>query len=171
MRRRRVRTWAKWAATLAAVLAVGVAISSGLCSWGYRTTTADGDTLWSVGVEAGRITSRRVDGMSEVSVPPAVGWHMGWYRHWYWGYSGEVLPYRTSWPWHAGVAYAQGPSLWLAGASMLYPVVLTLIPAAFLWYKDRRRFGPHACKGCGYDRRGLPADAKCPECGTVPARG
>jgi hypothetical protein len=25
------------------------------------------------------------------------------------------------------------------------------------------------CRSCGYDRRGLAADAKCPECGTVPA--
>jgi hypothetical protein len=25
------------------------------------------------------------------------------------------------------------------------------------------------CKSCGYDRDGLPTDAKCPECGTVPA--
>jgi hypothetical protein len=28
-----------------------------------------------------------------------------------------------------------------------------------------------SCPACGYDRRGLPADAKCPECGTAPARG
>jgi rubrerythrin len=27
------------------------------------------------------------------------------------------------------------------------------------------------CPGCGYNGRGLAADAKCPECGTVPERG
>jgi hypothetical protein len=53
--------------------------------------------------------------------------------------------------------------------SVLYPVLLTTIPAAFLWYQDRRRFGPQGCQKCGYDRRGLAADSKCPECGTVPA--
>ena len=29
--------------------------------------------------------------------------------------------------------------------------------------------GPWMCPSCGYYRRGLAADAKCPECGTVPA--
>jgi predicted Zn-ribbon and HTH transcriptional regulator len=27
---------------------------------------------------------------------------------------------------------------------------------------------PQACTKCGYDRRSLAADAKCPECGAVP---
>jgi hypothetical protein len=36
---------------------------------------------------------------------------------------------------------------------------------------ERGRFGPHACKKCGYDRHGLAADAACPECGTVPMGG
>jgi predicted Zn-ribbon and HTH transcriptional regulator len=52
------------------------------------------------------------------------------------------------------------------GISLLYPVILTSISAALLWYADRRRFKLGSCSTCGYDRRGLPADAKCPECGT-----
>jgi hypothetical protein len=32
----------------------------------------------------------------------------------------------------------------------------------------RRRRG--RCTTCGYDRRGLAAGAKCPECGTVPRK-
>ena len=35
------------------------------------------------------------------------------------------------------------------------------------WRADRL-IVPHACSKCGYDRRGLAMDAKCPECGTVP---
>jgi rubrerythrin len=27
-----------------------------------------------------------------------------------------------------------------------------------------------SCPRCGYDRRGLAADAKCPECGMVPIK-
>lgn len=26
---------------------------------------------------------------------------------------------------------------------------------------------PHECKNCGYDRRGVPTGAVCPECGSV----
>jgi peptidoglycan/LPS O-acetylase OafA/YrhL len=53
------------------------------------------------------------------------------------------------------------------GVALLYPVLLT---AVLLWYADRRRFAPGRCAKCGYDRAGLGAVAKCPECGTVPAK-
>jgi rubrerythrin len=33
----------------------------------------------------------------------------------------------------------------------------------------RRRMRRDLCPRCGYDRRGLAADAKCPECGSVPS--
>jgi hypothetical protein len=72
--------------------------------------------------------------------------------------------------WRAGVLWERlGPNVG-AGVSLVYPVLLTAIPAAFLWYKYRRRYGPHQCQKCGYDRAGLAADAKCPECGIVPTK-
>ncbi|HYE63345.1 MAG TPA: hypothetical protein VD997_15240 [Phycisphaerales bacterium] len=48
------------------------------------------------------------------------------------------------------------------------PFLVTAGPAAWLWRKDRRlaklaRVGK--CTGCGYDRAGVGARAKCPECG------
>ena len=49
--------------------------------------------------------------------------------------------------------------VWMAACSPLWCLVLQAA-----W---RRHLG--LCVACGYDRRGLPADAKCPECGTVPA--
>jgi hypothetical protein len=54
------------------------------------------------------------------------------------------------------------------------PFALAAVPTSLLWRAElrrRRRIRQGLCAGCGYDRRGLPADAKCPECGTVPARG
>lgn len=57
---------------------------------------------------------------------------------------------------------------WAAGTSLLYPILLTSLPAVLLWYTDRRRPRPHACPKCSYDRRGLAPDTKCPECGTTP---
>ncbi len=42
----------------------------------------------------------------------------------------------------------------------------------FMWRRYRaqyKEFRKLSCPGCGYDRRGLAADAKCPECGTVPS--
>jgi hypothetical protein len=60
---------------------------------------------------------------------------------------------------------------WTIGISLVYPVLLTVGLAALLWYADRGRPGPFACKKCNYDRRGLPVGVNCPECGTVPERG
>ncbi len=37
------------------------------------------------------------------------------------------------------------------------------------WWRVHFRTVNQLCTKCGYDRRGLAADAKCPECGTVPA--
>jgi hypothetical protein len=92
-------------------------------------------------------------------------------RSWRWGRQNEDPGTDEAAFWRAGLLWYEYAGLRGIGFSLLYPVLLTTLPAAFLWYKDRRRFGTHACGGCGYDRRGLPAQAKCPECGTVPARG
>jgi rubrerythrin len=56
-------------------------------------------------------------------------------------------------------------------------MLLAGLGAVALWIEDARRrraaraIAAGLCKKCGYDRRGLPADATCPECGTVPAGG
>jgi hypothetical protein len=64
---------------------------------------------------------------------------------------------------------SNGSGWWaLVGGLVLLAVS---VAHAFVWrrqrvdYKEYRRI---ACRACGYDRRGLAADAKCPECGTVP---
>jgi hypothetical protein len=48
------------------------------------------------------------------------------------------------------------------------PLAPMLAVAACFWHGVIRRHRVKAgvCPGCGYDRRGLAADAKCPECGT-----
>jgi hypothetical protein len=50
--------------------------------------------------------------------------------------------------------------------------LLTLLPAAPLWFIDIRQSlrarNAGRCPKCRYDRTGLPANAVCPECGTPP---
>jgi hypothetical protein len=51
------------------------------------------------------------------------------------------------------------------------PFLLVAVPTALVWradYTAARRARSGLCATCGYDRRALAADAKCPECGTVP---
>jgi hypothetical protein len=52
------------------------------------------------------------------------------------------------------------------------PALLALLPTAIAWRFDvvaRRRERIGRCPKCNYDRAGIAADAKCPECGASPA--
>jgi hypothetical protein len=169
MKRRRLRKWAKWTCTLAAGAAVALAVFSRFARCWDSFYTRGGNDLWTVVLGAGQLVVQRTDvglyGMGQ----PSTGWHMEWAPEWRWGYSGEVLPYDPSWDWHGGILLIGTTGERAFGLSILYPVLLASIPAALLWYRDRRRFGPGMCTNCGYNRHGLAPDAKCPECGTVPA--
>jgi hypothetical protein len=161
MRRGRIWTWAKWACTAAAVALTAIAVLSHVYACSYVTKSGDMNT-------ARRVLIARTHVLVQ-TVHPAPFWDagldfpsagLGWY--WVTCITGH---------WRCGFFEHQSDSTLSVGVNLLYPLLLSTLPAAFLWYKDRRRFGPDACKGCGYDRRDLPAEAKCPECGTVPARG
>jgi hypothetical protein len=75
------------------------------------------------------------------------------------------LPHRDRW----GPFVEYSLPLWV-------PLVVCGLPAGLAWRRivhRRRRASVGLCSECGYERRGLVggADTKCPECGTVPARG
>jgi hypothetical protein len=171
MRPRRFRTWAKWTCTLAAVLALGGAVASGFIRCFF-------EIVWRGGTRACLMTERC--GLLDLTYLHPQGPLPDYLSHnaagaelwigWDWGTDSPSRNHVHS-PWHTGVLCRSDRFESTAGTSLLYPVLLTTLPAAFLWYKDRRRSSPHTCPNCNYDRRGLPADSKCPECGTTPARG
>jgi hypothetical protein len=54
------------------------------------------------------------------------------------------------------------------------PFLVAAIPSALFWRRDHvltKRARAGRCPACNYDRHGLTADAKCPECGAVPPSG
>jgi hypothetical protein len=171
MRRRRILRWAKWACTLAAVVAVGVAVLSTLCACRYIVVSKDGRSANTFLLCAGLIEIDHVNDWPSVSAWAAPGLLTSRPQsgHWFWGLSRESGLVGSQWG--AGTLWSRDPSGSSVGVSLMYPFLLTVVPAALLWYANRSRIGPGICVRCGYDRRGLPAEAKCPECGTVPARG
>jgi hypothetical protein len=169
MKWRRLRKWAKWTCTLAAAVALGVAVLSRFywCTW--STMCHSGEDLRYVFAARGVIRAGKLDEIRGIIAPSESGWFIQRSSGWSWGRWGDDPPGGSREDWRAGILWRATPGAWAVGVSVLYPVGLTLIPAALLWYRDRRPFGPGLCKKCGYDRRCLAADAKCPECGTVPA--
>jgi hypothetical protein len=169
MRWRRLRKWAKWGCTVAAVLAAALAVFSGFYRYRWSRVSTDGLTAWitQVGDGALRVLVIHDRNASELRTHSHSSLERS--EHWAWG----------PWTWksgtagerifHAGFQYWRETNSCLLGVNLLYPVLLVTIPGALLWYSDRRRLVPGLCPKCGYDRHGLAADAKCPECGTVPA--
>jgi hypothetical protein len=169
MRRRRFVRWAKWTSTLAAVLCVGVAVFSGCFNFYWSIESNDRKLRWDVAARSGLLCLYRfgVPALPRPQAAPSLFVDVSWR----WGLAGEDVPSGELWGWRAGISWMEEGGNLYAGVSVLYPVLLTTIPAAILWYKDRRRFGPHTCPNCNYDRHGLPTEANCPECGTTPAHG
>jgi hypothetical protein len=62
------------------------------------------------------------------------------------------VPYRPLWP---GFAIN----------TMFYAAILWLLFAAPFAVRRRRRIKRGLCVACGYDLKGLPTAAQCPECG------
>jgi hypothetical protein len=82
------------------------------------------------------------------------------------------------WEWHRGPRippmewfgpmYGSTPSgrtyIWIP---LWTPWLLAAAGSALLWFRDRPPQPLDKCPRCRYDRRGLPADSPCPECGTA----
>jgi hypothetical protein len=171
MKRPRVRKWAKWACTVAAVVAVTVASLSAFLSCTRVVSRSKPRLFRSIALKGGLLWVSESDGWGWEVPTTDSGWIVRCVRGWNWGLAGEPLPMGTPGPWRAGVARYKTSDEWHAGVSLMYPVILTVIPVGLLWWADRRCVRPGRCSGCGYDRRGLAAGAKCPECGTVRTRG
>lgn len=166
MRRLRFRKWTKWACTLAAGLAIGLAAFSRFYAVRWSGTRPDGAGAWMVLMRSGLLGLASEDEVW-IETPSRFGSWIVWRAPaWRWGSAAEQNIFGTASDWRAGICWGRDSAGWRVGASIIYPVILTTIPAALLWYADRHRFGPSCCAKCGYDRRGLRAEVRCPECGT-----
>jgi hypothetical protein len=147
----RIRKTIKWGGAVVTVLLVVVWIGSGWLQlvWyhGLSTTGVSVGTVWSETWQPPRGDGRRTD-----------GWTIG----------SREAPFYMRW-WFD----RRASSIYSDWFAPLWPLTLTsaLITCA-AWRLDtlaRRAARLNLCPKCSYDRAGIAGDAKCPECGAMPA--
>jgi hypothetical protein len=74
------------------------------------------------------------------------------------------------WDWFPSVGFGINPTAFVIDVPLWLTAFLSATVALMVWRPWRLRIGEGCCPSCNYDRAGLAADAKCPECGTVPTK-
>src|SRR4051812_35416081 len=138
MKRPRLKRWGKWACTLAAVLMVGLAVFSRFWGITYAAVFTDGDVLLNAEGKAGGIIWYWQSGGIEQESAGQSRLLLTQPRAWLWGFHDEMVDAQIADGWHAGLWYGWNSEQRFLGASLVFPFVLFTIPAALLWYKDRR---------------------------------
>src|SRR4051812_28961393 len=165
MKRPRLSRWAKWACTLAAISLVSITV---LTQWWdiYWNSPIRGTEQWQVELAGGRFWVVHILSWK----PIAQGWRvLPSQESWHWGWTDPPdMPPNAHW--RCGFLYWKLPGvLNHFEMTLLYPLLVAVVAAGMLWRTDLRanqRERQGVCRSCGYDCRGLAADAACPECGT-----
>jgi hypothetical protein len=150
----RIRKTIKWGGAAVTVLLVVVWIGSGW--WGV---------IWS----HGRVSVGLEMGRANFYYFPNGGLFLDGYQRTHFAQAASNWRYLLGRPfpdWGGSSAPPQRwlsvPLSWFVLASVLSTTITMRLDA-----KARRRERPHLCPNCHYDRAGLAADAKCPECGNA----
>lgn len=149
----RMRKTVKWVGPLLTVLLIVGSIGSGWLAPEWIDTKGSQYGIW-----AGRVYYMQ---RANTGFRPGFNWFnekIGPGYHWaWWFYADNTL----LWGWRICIP------LWA-------PALASLVATMLAWRFDliaRRRDRAHLCRGCNYDRTGLPAGAVCPECGAGPVGG
>src|SRR4051812_37918089 len=108
MRRPRLRKWAKWACTLAAAMALGVAVFSGLYRLEAVIAPPEEFPLWRIRVEEGEVLLQRekTTAFNVESDEMMPDWQVKRHVGWRWGLRGPDNV-RSRGDWHAGVLWSR----------------------------------------------------------------
>jgi hypothetical protein len=147
--RRCLWTCAKWTST--------AAVAAALCLFAlslHHDSQLGGAGQFTFSTNRGCLTVNYLSDFGIISYP--TDWPPGAYP--------RLEPRRLSWT----PRYVQTTDGWYASLPTWIPLLMTSAIAAQLWIAAiRARHTKGLCHHCAYDRRGLPADANCPECGSL----
>jgi hypothetical protein len=162
MRRRRFRTWAKWACTL---LAAGLLLATTLSLWRHLF-------CWGIiGSHQIRLGFDRRVSYLTVEAPLRVGEYAGWGAAAQRSAGPRLI--NSYWRWPSQEMASPPQSYRMFATPFWAPLIALTLPIALISLDEalaRRRKNLGLCPHRNYDRRGLPSEAKCPECGTIPVR-
>lgn len=155
----RIRKAIKWGGAAAAAVLVVVWFASAWWGAGYVSRTFvcgidPGRLVVKSGWDTGISTRTRFEARARRGFEP-----------WRWKIEGE-----GDWSTLDGKRVPMWDGVWLLIVPLWMPVVCLLLISAVAWRLDvlARRYGRAGkCVRCGYDRAGLAAEAKCPECGSA----
>jgi len=164
MRKRQFSSVVKWLLTVAAVLfAVAIPLNR---LWGFTQRWSNGFTVI---LHGGRLWIRD-DSNVHVALSETLGMTLGKQAVPTGFFAGRPDPVGRQLYWRFDCFYRRNPVIW----SFIIPLwALSLsaaAPAVLLWrssFRANRRARIGHCPACGYDRRGLPDDLACPECGAA----
>jgi ssDNA-binding Zn-finger/Zn-ribbon topoisomerase 1 len=141
----RIRKTIKWGGAAVTVLLVGVWIGS---CWLYVVWQSEGK--FRVVIASGRVGLMTI---YDTTIMPEPGWSI------------STNPYPMWW----SLSVSEITNIWIP---LWLPLPLCGAGTAIACRLDalaRRRARLNLCPNCNYDRAGLAAAAKCPECGSQPA--
>jgi hypothetical protein len=152
-----LRKAGKWGTLSACAVIVVAFLLSMTGRWAFERNVTDRSTgnLTGVGICKGALEywGRTIQMSGIYTRPPTSRW---------WRDEAPAVGF-CWWPWwqlSSWSSYVKIP-LWI-------PLALFAFPTGILWRRDHvvtKRALSRACHECSYDRRGLAADAPCPECG------
>jgi len=147
-RHRKIRSVCKWSGAVVTVLLVVIWVGSA-----WRRSALYLLPTFALSADSGQYGVAWLEPWSIVPDIDGLGWTFSpsTFLRFAWGFDFDRGPIQTG---HISVTI-YFPGWFLA--------LLTGLPTAWLWYRERRR-APGLCINCGYDLRGAEHNV-CPECG------
>lgn len=157
-RRSRVRWMLKWAATVAC----GLTLAAMAACLYWKAIEFRSDRLcFSIG--GGEIVFLLTTDEDFVGTPPNGSLKFFVAKSW----KAIVGEWSGSYVWPRALGR---PGLYVLNVPLWIPLVVFGGLTGWLWWRDRRGFGPGRCLKCGYDLTGNVSE-RCPECGETLAVG
>lgn len=166
-RRQRLRRMLKWTCPALLVLLAGLWLISSrwFVMYGDSGNDLADSRAWAIGLRQGTAHIAVVDRRAERAYNDT---HVDGSHHWM-PHGFHFWRVRTPQPMAWSPEFQRDYCSWGLLVPLWIPFLACALPTAWLFWRDRRRYGPGHCRRCGYDLTGNTS-GRCPECGETTQR-